>query len=77
MTRVTISLEDDLAARARAAGLLSDESIGDLLEQAIRRQAARELLDASASLQAAGIPRLSEDEIVAEVKASRAERKQI
>ena len=41
MTRITVSLPDDVAERARSAGLLSDRAIGQLLEDAMRREAGR------------------------------------
>lgn len=73
MTQVTVSLPDDLAQRARSAGLLSDAAIRQLLEDAMRREAGRELLKLAEEIQAAGIAPMSEAEILAEVKAYRAE----
>jgi len=75
MTQVTVSLPDDLAQRARSAGLLSDDAIRQLLEDAMRREAGRELLRLADEIRAAGIPPMSDEEIVAEVKAYRAERR--
>ncbi len=75
MTQVTVSLPDDLAQRARNAGLLSDAAIRQLLEDAMRREAGRELLRLADEIRAAGIPPMSDEEIVAEVKAYRAERR--
>ena len=73
MTRITVSLPDDLAERTRTAGLLSDEAIRQLLEDAMRREAGRRLLEIADRLRASKIPPMSEDEIVAEVHAVRAE----
>lgn len=75
MTQVTVSLPDDLALRARNAGLLSDVAIRQLLEDAMRREAGRELLRLAEEIRAAGVPPMSDEEIVAEVKAVRAERR--
>jgi hypothetical protein len=75
MTMIEISLPDDIAERARSAGLLSDSAIQTLLEDAMRRGAGRALLDVAQSLQDAGIPPMSMEEIDAEVKAYRAERR--
>ena len=75
MTKVLLQLPDELARRAESAGLLSDSAIGALLEDAMRRQAGRELLDVVREIHAAGIPPMSMDEIDAEVKAVRAERR--
>jgi len=73
MTEVVIKLPDELAQRAKNAGLLSDSAIQALLEDAMRRQAGHQLLDVSRRLQAAGIEPMSIDEIDAEVKAVRAQ----
>jgi hypothetical protein len=75
MTHLTVNLPDELAQRARQAGLLSDQAIQRLLEDAMRREAGRKLLDIAKRVQAAGIPPMSDEEIVAEVKAVRAERR--
>ena len=73
MTEVTLSLPDDLAQRAREAGLLSDHAIQELLEDAMRRNAGRQLLAVAERLHADGLPPMSDEEIIAEVKAVRAE----
>jgi len=74
MTELVLKLPDDLAQRAKNAGLLSDKAIQRLLEEAMRREAGRKLLQTAERLQGAGISALSDDEIVAEVKAVRMER---
>ena len=74
MTELVVTLPDDLARRAMSAGLLSDGAIQCLLEEAMRRQAGRRMLEIAEQVQATGIPPMSDDEIVAEVKAVRAER---
>jgi hypothetical protein len=75
MTTIEISLPEDLAERARTAGLLSDNAIQQLLEDAMRRRAGRALLDIAKRIHDEAIPPMSDDEIVAEVKAVRAERR--
>ena len=75
MTTVQITLPDDLAQKADQAGLLSDNAIQRLLEEAMRRAAGRKLLELTEQLHAANMPPMSEEEIVAEVKAVRAERR--
>ena len=75
MTEWVVKLPDELAQRARTAGLLSDSAIQRLLEDAIRREAGRKLLAVAERVQAAGIAPMSDEEIVAEVKAVRAERR--
>lgn len=74
MTMIKITLPDELAQRARQVGLLSDDAIAQLLEDAMRRQAGRALLHVASDLETAGIPPMSMEEIDAEVKAVRAER---
>ena len=75
MTRITVSLPDDVAERARTAGLLSDSAIRQLLEDAMRREAGRKLLALAEQLHTANIPAMTDEEIVAEVKAVRAVRR--
>ena len=75
MTELVVKLPDELAQRARSAGLLTDSAIQRLLEEAMRREAGRRLLHVAERLHAAGVPTLSNDEIVAEVKAARADRR--
>ncbi len=75
MTMIEIKLPDEVAQRARNAGLLLDAAIQTLLEDAMRRQAGRALLEIARDIQDAGIPPMSMEEIDAEVKADRAERR--
>jgi hypothetical protein len=70
-----VTLSDELAQRARNAGLLTDAAIGQLLEEALRREAGRKLGVIMDKLQAANIPPMTDEEIQAEVDAVRAERK--
>lgn len=75
MTTLKLNLPDDLAQRAKSAGLLTDTSIQKLLEDAIRREAGRSLLSAAQRLHALNIAPMSDEEVVAEIKAVRAERR--
>jgi len=75
MTEWVVQLPDDLAQRAKSAGLLSDVVIQRLLEEAMRREAGAKLMQLTAGLHAANIEPMTEDEIVAEVKAVRAARR--
>jgi hypothetical protein len=75
MTELLVKLPDELARRARSAGLLTDSAIQNLLEEAIRREAGRRLLQVASQLHAADVPPMSEEEVVAEVKAARAGRR--
>jgi hypothetical protein len=75
MTTIEISLPDEVAKRARRAGLLSDGAIQTLLEDAMRRRAGRALMDVAHEIQDAGIAPMSMEEINREVSAFRAERR--
>jgi hypothetical protein len=77
MTKIEIELPEATAKAARDAGLLTSEVLDQLLTDAIkRRQAADSLLSIAERVQAAGIPPMTMEEIDAEVKAYRAERRQ-
>ncbi len=75
MTELVVTLPDELAQRAKSAGLLSDSAIQRLLEEAMQREAGRKMLEIAQRVQAAGIPPMTMDEIQAEVDAVRAERR--
>jgi parvulin-like peptidyl-prolyl isomerase len=77
MTTIQIELPDATAQAARDAGLLTSQALDRLLLDAIeRQQAADSLLSLADRIAAAGIAPMSMEEINAEVKAYRAERKQ-
>jgi len=75
MTALEITLPDRLAKEAEAAGLLAPEAIARLIEEAVKREAGKRLLDEMQRLRAANVPLLTEEEIAAEVKATRAQRR--
>lgn len=70
-----LTLPDQVTLEAQRAGLLSDQAIGHLIEEAMRREAGKRLLDAMARLREANVPPLTEEEIAEEVAAVRAARK--
>ena len=72
---VTLNLPDQIAQEAQRAGLLSGQAIERLIEEAVRREAGKKLLDAMQRLREANVPPLTEEEIAEEVKAGRAARK--
>jgi len=77
MTTIQIELSDATFKAAREAGLLTPQALDKLLTQAIRRQLAGDsLLGVADRVAVAGVAPLPMDEIVAEVKAARAERRQ-
>jgi hypothetical protein len=77
MTTIQIDLPDATVQAARDAGLLTAQALDGLLKDAIRRrQAGDALLSIAERAAAAGIPAMSMEEINAEVKAARAERRQ-
>lgn len=73
--QLTLELPDNLASAANRAGLLKPEALERLLRDAVRRQAANELLTIADELTAANIPPMTMEEIQAEVDAVRAERR--
>ena len=75
MTELTVTLPDDLAQKAREAGLLSPEGIERALRDALKRDSGRKLLEIGRSMQAANLPPMSEEEVQAEVDAVRASRR--
>ena len=76
MTTIQIELPDATARAARDAGLLTPPALDRLLTEALKRQqAADSLLSIANRVAAAGIEPMSMDEINAEVKAARAERR--
>ncbi len=72
---VTLDLPDRLAREAQAAGLLTSKALSGLLRDAMRRRAARSLLDDAARATAAGSKPLSMKSIQAEVNAVRRARR--
>jgi hypothetical protein len=78
MTTVQIDLPDAIAQAAREAGLLTPQAMDRLLTDALKRkQAADALLDIADRVAAAGIEPMTMDEINAEIKAYRAERRRV
>jgi len=75
MTTIAIELPDDLAQKATAAGLLAPEAIADLLREQLRRRAGERLSERWERLPAEDLTPAIEQEIVAEVRAVRAERR--
>lgn len=70
-----VQLPDELVARARNAGLLTEQAIRQMLEDALRREAGRDLRTVMDRLHAANIAPMTDDEIQAEIDAVRAERR--
>ncbi len=72
---VKLNLPDPIAREARRAGLLTEQAIERLIEEAVQREAGKRLLDAMQRLRAANVPPLTEEDIAAEVQAVRAARR--
>lgn len=76
MTKIEIELPDATAKAAREAGLLTPEALDRLLVLALKRkQAADSLLAVAERVERTGAPPLPTEEIDAEVKAARSERR--
>lgn len=76
MTTIQIELPEATAQAARAAGLLTPQALTSLIDAALRRrEAADRLLAVADRVQDTGIPPMTEEQILAEVKAVRAEQR--
>ncbi len=75
MTSITINLPDDLAREVEEAGLLAPEAIEDLVRAELRSHHLREFLRVADELTAKKLPRMSMNEIQAEVNAVRRPRR--
>jgi len=69
MTELMVKLPDELAQRAKDAGLLSDTAILRLLDEAVRREAQRRLQAVAERIQVACIAPMSMAEMAAERQA--------
>ena len=68
-----LSLPDQIAEQAKAAGLLTSEAIERLVRQAIRKAAADRLIEYGMRLREPGGREITEAELESELKAVRAE----
>ena len=75
MTTVQITLPDELAKQAEAAGLLASDVIGRMIEEALRIQAGKELLAMTESLATEEITDEEMQRIVSVVRKVRSERR--
>lgn len=73
--QLKLTLPDELAKQARAAGLLKSEAIVAMLRERLRQQAGEELRAMMDKLAAANLPPMSEEEIQVEIDAVRKARK--
>ena len=74
MTHITVSLPDDLAQQAQAAGLLSEGAVSRLLRRALREHSAGERMGhIFEKLDAQAEPPLSDAEVAEEIAAARRE----
>jgi hypothetical protein len=71
---ITLTLPEELAEKARAAGLLTPERFADYLNRELLRSAAREELKTIVSALRKAAPSLTEEEIEAELALAKAER---
>lgn len=68
-----VSLPDELASQAEAAGILTAEGIERLVREALKREAGRKLAAIATDLRSADLPPMSDAEFQAELAAVRAE----
>lgn len=72
---VTVNLPDPIAREARRAGLLTDQAISRLIEEAVQRDAGKKLLDAMHRLRDAPGEPMTEKDVAEEIRLARAARK--
>jgi hypothetical protein len=75
VTLIEVRLPDELAQRAREAGLLSDAAMQWLVEEALRSRSWRPPLEPLGTIQAMNVSPMSKAEIEAAVTAARATRR--
>lgn len=75
MTTIEIELPEDLARRAKEAGLLTPEAMQSMLRERLREQAGEALREMWARMPHEELTPEIEKQIVEEVRASRAERR--
>jgi len=73
VTTVQIELPEELARKAKEAGLLTPEALEQLIAEALRERRVERLFDIKKQLHAAGIAPMSAEEIEAEIRAAREE----
>ena len=74
MSEIVLTLPDELAAEAKEMGLFKPLLVTSLFKAEVRRRKANRLFEAANRLAEAGEP-MSEEEVMAEVKAAREERR--
>jgi len=75
MTRVEITLPDQLAAEARRAGLLEPQAIERMVRERLRAERIEKLQQARQALAAHPLPPMTPEEVQAEIDAYRAEQR--
>lgn len=73
MVTIQLSLSDDLHQQATEMGLFESAAFSQLLRDEMRRRALRDMLSVSQRLAAIDDTPMTNEEVVAEVKAARAE----
>lgn len=71
---VTLELPDNLAAKAKQAGLLAPKALAQIIADALRDKAFDDFLSNADRVELAGIPPMSDEDIQAEIGAYRLER---
>jgi post-segregation antitoxin (ccd killing protein) len=74
-TTVQISLPDQLAQQARAAGILNDQAMERIIKMELKRRAGEQLLESVRKISAVDGAAPSAEEIQTEIDAYRAERR--
>ena len=79
MTTLEITLSDDVARKAAAAGLLTQAEMDDMLRARLRKDAGERLRVMMAQMQAVddGQPPMSPEDVAEEIRIMRAERRKV
>ena len=74
-TEITIVISDQIAREAEAKGLLTSQSVEELLRAELRRRRVDQFFDAADRLSAANGTSLTEADVEAEITAARQQRR--
>ncbi len=75
MARISFELPDEVAEQAKSVGLLEPKRLTDLIMGALREDLANTYRQHADRIRESGAPVMSEEEVVAEIKAMRKERR--
>jgi hypothetical protein len=75
LREITLTLPDDLAEEAEASGLLTSDTLEQIIREEIKRRKTDHLFDIMDQLAASNKGELTEADVAAEIRAYRAEKR--